>query len=104
MWFSASLFFRAIRPDGAVELCEEQIVLVSATDERDARMKAERIGVQKQHGYDTAAGVHLEWTFYRVERIYQLEVDVTAFRDGFEIFSRFLRESEVESLLTPFED
>jgi hypothetical protein len=39
--------------------------------------------------------------FDRVERIYAIEPESLA--DGTELFSRFLRDSEVASLLTPFE-
>ena|SRR5215471_12520398 len=103
MWFSADLFFFARRPDGSVELCEEQVLLVSASDEDEARRKGEEMGIAKEHGYTVATGGRLEWKLHRVARVFELDPDATALQDGLEVFSRFLRESEVESLLTPFE-
>lgn len=42
------------------------------------------------------------WVFVRYERVYQIEDE--SLKTGTELFSRFLRDSEVKSLLTPFED
>ena len=41
------------------------------------------------------------WKFYKIERVFAIGECI---EDGVELFSRFLRESEVESILTPFED
>jgi hypothetical protein len=42
------------------------------------------------------------WTFEGVERVYAIEKDHLS--SGVELFSRFLRDSEVTSMRTPFED
>jgi hypothetical protein len=82
-------------------LWEESIVLVEAGSEQDARHQAERLGLLGNHGYGSESG-HVEWKFERVERIYP--IDAAEVGSGTEVFSRFLRDSEVKSLLTPFDD
>jgi len=42
------------------------------------------------------------WRFVKVERVVEICTDELI--NGTELFSRFLREKEVESLLTPFDD
>ena len=104
MWYSVDLLFRSRRTDGSIGLCEEQIVLVTARDEEEAREKARKVGAGKEVTYDTASGERLEWTLYRAAEICELDVDVEAFQDGLEVFSRFLDESDVEGLLTPLDE
>ena len=102
MWYSASLLFKSER-DGicAVEmLWEEQIVLIEAEDEVEAKQKATQYGAAKEHEYRNQKGESVRWVFKQIERV--CEVDPTL-KDGAEVFSRFLRESEVKSLLTPFD-
>ena len=104
MWFSASLLFSSEYPgqSGVVPLWEEQILLLDAENEQAAKAKAETCGRTGEHEYYNAANQLVRWRFARVERIFQIESK--ALEDGTEIFSRFLRDSEVKSLLTPFED
>jgi len=51
--------------------------------------------------YRTSSGA-VTWVFERVDRVYGIDRELLA--DGTEWFSRFLRDSEVTSLLTPFDD
>jgi hypothetical protein len=102
MWFAASLLFKSQRDDSSAEdpLWEEQIVLFEAENESKAAEKANQYGASTEHEYRNQNGQLVRWSFKQVERICKVEA---AFKDGTEIFSRFLRESEVKSLLTPFD-
>ena len=102
MLFSASIPFRSEVTNRAPSesLWEESIVLVSAQSEDDALVRATAIGKQREHSYPIESGEELRWIFDRVERIYT--IDAEALESGTELFSRYLRASEVESLLTPF--
>ncbi len=83
-------------------LWEEQLILITANDEEIARRKAAEIGNARNQEYVAANGVVVKWVFDRIERVHIIEaMELT---EGTEVFSRFLRESEVKSLLTPFEN
>lgn len=103
MWYAASLLFKARRSNAAGQpgLWEESIRLVNASSADEARAKAEQLGRIQRISYKTQEG-ELTWAFDRVERVH--EIDARKLADGTEVFSRFLRDSEVASLLTPFED
>lgn len=104
MWFSASLLLKAAHEGEAQPepLWEETIVLLQARDETDATVQAEQLGKSKEHEYEVAEpSRHLvKWKFVRVERV--CSIDEEDLGSGTELFSRFLRSSEVASLLTPF--
>jgi hypothetical protein len=104
MWFSAAILLRSEAVDRmpADSLWEESIVLVNADTEDDALTIATNLGRRREHSYSVEGGVELRWLFDRVERIYAIESE--ELQSGTELFSRFLRASEVESLLTPFEE
>jgi len=101
MWYSASLLFRAVHPTDRDSdwLWQDSIVLMNASDEEAARQRAEAIGRDHEHEYQTTSGT-VRWEFVRVERLCEIEGEL---RDGTELFSRFLRESEAESLIKPFD-
>jgi cysteine synthase len=103
MWYSVSLLFRSSgNPAGAgAPLWEESIRLISADSEAQAMEKAKRLGESERVSYGVSGGTRT-WVFSRVERVYAIETD--RLDDGVELFSRFLRDSEVVSLLTPFDD
>jgi len=106
MWYTGNLLFKAVhvnRPDPE-PVWEERIVLLEAQDETEAKLLAERLGSGGEHEYYVSKAENdlLRWTFVEVQKLYPVE-DATL-RSGTELFSRFLRQSEVESLLTPFED
>ncbi len=101
--YSVSLLFKsehAKKPD-TDPLWEERIVLVKANSEEDAKRDGLRIGKQAEHEY-AVIGDTVRWTFVQNERVYQIEDE--NLKNGTELFSRFLRDSEVKSILTPFED
>ena len=106
MWYTANLLFRADHLNQADPdpVWEEKIVLVEAGDESEARLLAERMGKDGEHEHYVSKAQNdlLRWTFVKLQKVYTL--DDTILRSGTELFSRFLRQSEVESLLTPFKD
>lgn len=101
MWYAASLLFESSRQpaDGTEVLWEESIRLVQAKSESEALEKATELGNSDRASYRAGDAV-VNWKFSRVERVYPIETD--ALIDGTELFSRFLRHSEVRSLLTSF--
>lgn len=101
MWYSANLLFRGSHHDQRSEedLWLEQIVLIEASDADQARSVAQSLGRAGQHEYATTSGT-VEWQFAQIERLCEIEGSPT---HATELFWRFLRKSEVESLLTPFE-
>lgn len=104
MWFTASLLFKSQHqpPINRDPLWEEQIVLIEAEDESVAKLKAAQRGKAEEHEYRNQTGELVRWSFEHVERLCGIEEDVL--KDGTELFSRFLRDSEVKSILTPFDD
>jgi hypothetical protein len=104
MWFAASLLFKSRHPDDPRSefLWQESIVLVHASNEDEARREAERIAKEAEHEYVAAAGNLVRWTFERIESIHSILSETL--ENGTEVFARFLQESQVESLSTPFKD
>jgi hypothetical protein len=101
--YSASLLFRSLRNNTFFpeNIWEESVVLLQACSEDDALEKANKIGTSCNTSYITADGDLLTWEFFKVERVFQITGPL---EQGCELFSRFLRYSEVGSLLTPFEE
>ena len=104
MWFSANLLFKARYPNCPENefLWESSIVLIESPTEEGVNQIAQNIGSDAQHEYISANGDVVRWTFERIERIYEIEAE--RLQSGVEVFSCFLRDSEVKSLLTPFDD
>lgn len=93
--------YKSERTDSEPPLWEERIILVSAMDEIEAEEKAKKIAVEHESEFTTSGSVKVAWKFHQVERIFPIEDSI---EDGVELFTRFLRQSEAESILTPFED
>jgi hypothetical protein len=103
-WFAASLLFRSIHSgnqcvDGA--LWEESVRLISAESVEEAQKKAEVLGRDAEVNYAVSENDNVRWIFVQIERIYEIQDEEIV--HGSELFSRFLRQSEVESLLKPFD-
>ncbi len=103
MWYSVATLAVADRdPNSAAEpLWEEQIFLVNAESEEDARHKAELLAQRDECEYAVVDGSSVRWRFSCISKVYPV-VD-QEIRDGVEIFSRFLKDSEVKSLLKPID-
>jgi hypothetical protein len=102
-WFTAALFFKG--NDSAGEdsvLWEERFVLLEADTEQEAMLKVQQYGELGAVSYQTATGGEFCWKFSHVGRIFSVQSDNLI--NGVEIFSRFLRPSEVASLSEPFPD
>ena len=100
MYYSANILYKSERSDAKEPLWEEKIVLISALDELEAKEKAKKYAVENEAEFNTADDVKINWKFYEIERVVLID-DIL--EDGAELFSRFLRDSEVKSLLTPFD-
>jgi hypothetical protein len=101
-FYTASLLFRSVR-DGATvpELWEESLVFIRANSSEEALARAREIGYARELAYTAIDKSKVVWKFFKVERVFEVMDELI---DGAEIFSRHLRNSEVESLLTPFDD
>jgi hypothetical protein len=104
MWFTASLLFKAEHKGVEIQdpLWEEQIVLFQAEESSIAEARAAAYGKAQEHEYANMEGQLIRWVFKKVERVCSIET--TALADGTELFSRFLKDSEVQSLFVPFAD
>ena len=102
MWYAANLLFQSahIPTESNPTLWEESVRLIQASSEAEARELAVTIGRSEVQTYQVEDGLVI-WKFDRVERIYAILDE--ELRSGSEVFSRFLRDSEVRSLLTPFD-
>ena len=99
--FSVSVFMTMGSKGDNEPLWEERILLVKAESEDDATRKAETLAKSEEHSYSSNQGKRIAVKFDSVDRVYAIE---DTLEDGVELFSRFLRDSEVNSLKTPFED
>lgn len=102
--FTVAVLYRSLR-DGRYlpsNLWEESMLLIRAVDEQEARVRAEAIAKGRSSQFANSAGEVIRWEFASIECVYELEVQDVV--DGTELFSRHLRASEVQSLLTPFSD
>ena len=103
MWYAANLLFKSTHsPSTDDELWEESIRLIQAESKELALKTAQFIGTNEKVAYVVKGCDEVTWEFVQVERVF--EIDDEQLINGSELFSRFLRKSEVESLLKPFED
>lgn len=101
MYYSVCLMYKSERTDSEPPLWEECIILVSAMDEIEAEEKAKKSIVANECEFNVSDSVKVVWKFHQVESVCLIEDKI---EDGVELFSRFLRQSEAESILNPFED
>ena len=98
MWFCVSALSVSEHDPplpSAEQIWEEHIFLVEANNAAEAKTKAEEPARRLECTYDAANGSKVNWKFKMILKVYQLEGQP---KDGAEVFSRFLRESEVRSL------
>jgi len=101
MWFCASALSVSEHPNGSPpleRLWEEHLFLVEADNADDAKTKAGKVARSQECSYVSADGSKVTWRFERIWKVHELDSKPT---DGVEVFSRFLKESEVQSILSP---
>jgi hypothetical protein len=81
-------------------LWQETVLSVRAADEEAARSRALEIARQSECEYESVTGDTVRWVVESVAGAWRFEGELP---DGAELFSRFLRATEGESLLKPFE-
>ncbi len=96
MFYSVSVFLRNQRSDGQRATFEEQILLIEADSEEQAKEKASSLCKQDCTSYRAADGVEVTTTIEGIERAF---VITDPLQDGSEIFSRFLSYDEAISIL-----
>lgn len=103
-YYSASILFRSSidGESGSSHIWEEQVVLLQAACEEEARKLAEGYAVAQESSYKNGAGQTVAWTFFTIERV--MRIDDFNLSGVTEVFSRFLKHREVQSLLQPFDD
>lgn len=104
MWFCAAVLKIAER-DGkrrTDSLWEEQFFLIDSVSEDQALKEAEKLGKRPEAPYKNEKGELISWQFVKVDRVYAIPDE--ELNSGTEVFSRFLRDSEAKSLMTPFEE
>ena len=99
--FVALIWFRDAKDKNLAKLWEERLVLIEGIDEVDAKAKAEQFGKAAEHSYVSATGKDVDWTFDEVHDVRFVEGKL---EDGQEVYSRFLRSSEIDSLKRPFDE
>jgi len=101
MWYTVNLLYKSVHTpiESKPTVWEESVRLIQARNETEARQEAEAIGHAEAHGYEVEGGT-VVWVFERVERLFAITDE--QLRSGSEVFSRYLRDSEVKSLLIPF--
>ena len=110
MWYAVNLLFKSTHKvdKKADPLWEERILLMKADTEEDAKTEAIEYGKKGEHEYSVGNGSadestdSIKWSFEQIERIFT--IDDESLTSGTELFSRYLRDSEVKSLLIPFDD
>jgi predicted transcriptional regulator len=103
MWYCVSVLSVAQHDDKhpSDALWEEQMFLVDAQHEEDARVKGEKFARANRAEYRNVAGEMVRWKFEKIESVH--EVMDEELKSGTEVFSRFLRQAQVENLLkSPF--
>ena len=98
--YSASLYLRRCSPSESASAIDVggSIVLIEADDEAQAYQRADEVGRSREHEYLVSEPVQhrLSWRFVRTERVQAIEQVIPM--NGAELFSRFLRREEAESL------
>lgn len=83
-------------------LWEYRVVLVEADDAAEAERKAHDFGRRHESCYVAADGNEVRWKFNAVHKVQP--VIPTDEQDLTEVFSLFLRDDEVRSILEPIDD
>jgi len=101
MKFAAGILIKADGSNRGDPLWEYQAVLVKADDAAEAERKAYDFGRRHDHAYVAADGNEVRWRFNAVHKV-QLIIPAEE-QDVAEVFSLFLRDDEVRSILEPID-
>jgi hypothetical protein len=103
MWFAVNLLYESLHePPASQNLWEERIIIVQADSEESALHQGETLAKAEEHEYISAQGDRVRWLFRGVERVFP--IDAEHLSQGTEVFARFLKASEVQSILQKFPD
>jgi hypothetical protein len=104
MWFTANILFKSqcASLSEAQMLWEERFVIFAASEQVNAMEKALHYGKSEEHSYTNERKELVEWKFDGVISLHKL--DTQDIHDKLEVFTRFLKFSEVASLKSSFED
>jgi Domain of unknown function (DUF4288) len=103
MWFAVNLLYESVHePPASQNLWEERIIIVQADSDESALHQGESLAKAEEHDYVSAQGNHVRWIFRGVERVFP--IDAEQLSHGTEVFARFLKTSEVQSILEKFPD
>ena len=84
-WYLTKIVYQIICGEGShTPQFDEQLRLVSATDEQEAFSKAQRIGAQEEESFFNQQQQLVRWKFINVCELYKLSELI----DGAEIYSR----------------
>jgi hypothetical protein len=97
MFFAVSVMIESVRSDGTQGAVEEQIYLVEADSPKSAEARGRELGLSACADYSVEGGVQVSMRLRAIERTYPIEGEL---QDGTELFSRFLRPDEADSILT----
>jgi|SRR6185312_3976345 hypothetical protein len=103
MWYAVNILYRSqhVPTESKPTIWEESILLIEASSEEEARSQGERLGKSGTRTYEVEDGLVI-WSFEQIERVYAIGRE--ELRSGTELFSRFLKDSEVKSLLKRIDD
>lgn len=97
MYYSASMFFDSIAPNGRRGACEEVIVLIEATSTEEAELQALTLSKRYELEFLNAEGELVHTKLLAVERVCEIS---GALQGGVELFSRYVLPDEADSVLT----
>jgi len=102
MTFAVGILMKSQGSSRRDPLWEYSVVLVKANDAAEAERKAYDFGRHHESSYVAADGNQVRWKFNAVHKVQPVipkeEQDIT------EVFSLFLRDDEVRSILEPIDD
>ncbi len=99
MWYGISLLFKSCHAkprEGDLLLWEEVIIVVKAPSQDDAERLAREFGLKHEVEFEVLGGDTVTWVFDSVFEVCEIEHDIVD--SGTEVFSQYMKESEVRSL------
>jgi len=101
MWFSINTLYEYVVEGESDNLWEEIIEVILADSEDKAKARIEKIGHSREHSYEGGNGDDVNVKYRGIERIFFIEDQ--KIESGTEVFTRFLKASEVKSILEKFD-